>query len=382
MTRLRSVRGRRRAACAGRLKGARPLPCRSAPGLIIPPQQAKSKGPERILCYASHTSSAAYGPSGLAARQRAWPAHESCGRIPQGQGDLRSSPRRRKLWETSTLEWVESLESQIDLLLPEESGPEASRRRHCGRAAIHGRNCRGCKHDGCDFEKAWPLLAAGRISDPAGEGKSFIAIGERLLKFTASVESNTRNLNNGGATAIDLGPLTRCRATPGKRTESHPDGVAHDYSRAGRKAHAAATTRRRASATMTLPARQKLFERTQAPKELPVEGWDHLVARRHPWRKQLFVAGRNLTVRQLTGTVRANGWSDEEAAEALDLPAAAVREAMALRRRESGTAGSRSGVRAPVPGTPGGTEVTLALYLDDCTIPNPSADFSSRPGTR
>ena len=34
-----------------------------------------------------------------------------------------------------------------------------------------------------------------------------------------------------------------------------------------------------------------------------------------------------MTVRQLVGTVRVNGWNEEDAAEALDLPAGAIREA-------------------------------------------------------
>ena len=49
--------------------------------------------------------------------------------------------------------------------------------------------------------------------------------------------------------------------------------------------------------------------------------------RQHPWRRQLFLAGRNMTVRQLVGTVKVNGWSEDEAAKNLDLPVEAVREA-------------------------------------------------------
>ncbi len=64
-----------------------------------------------------------------------------------------------------------------------------------------------------------------------------------------------------------------------------------------------------------------------APRELPVEPWKHLVARRHPWRKQLFVKGRNMTVRQLVGTVKVENWNDRQAAEALDLPEEAIAEA-------------------------------------------------------
>src|SRR3974390_2580274 len=45
------------------------------------------------------------------------------------------------------------------------------------------------------------------------------------------------------------------------------------------------------------------YRAEEAPRELPVEPWKHLVARRHPWRRQLFIKGRNMTVRQLIGTV-------------------------------------------------------------------------------
>ena len=65
-----------------------------------------------------------------------------------------------------------------------------------------------------------------------------------------------------------------------------------------------------------------------APRELPAAGFQHLVSRRHPWKRQLFIRGRNMTVRQLVGTVRANGWDEGEAADAMELPAAAIREAV------------------------------------------------------
>jgi uncharacterized protein (DUF433 family) len=65
------------------------------------------------------------------------------------------------------------------------------------------------------------------------------------------------------------------------------------------------------------------------PVEMPAPPWKHLVARQHPWRKQLYVKGRNLTVRQLVGTVKANRLSPAEAARDLDLPIAAIEEALA-----------------------------------------------------
>jgi uncharacterized protein (DUF433 family) len=63
-------------------------------------------------------------------------------------------------------------------------------------------------------------------------------------------------------------------------------------------------------------------------RESPVPPWEHLVARRHPWRRQLYVKGRNMTVRQLVGTVKANGWDQEQAARNLDLPVEAIHEAL------------------------------------------------------
>src|SRR3954470_21714588 len=64
-------------------------------------------------------------------------------------------------------------------------------------------------------------------------------------------------------------------------------------------------------------------------RETPAGAWQYLVARPHPWRKQLSVKGRNLSVGQLLGTVRANGLTIEQAAEAFDLPPNAIREAIA-----------------------------------------------------
>jgi uncharacterized protein (DUF433 family) len=72
---------------------------------------------------------------------------------------------------------------------------------------------------------------------------------------------------------------------------------------------------------------QVLEERLTAGE--PVARWNYLVARPHPWRRQLCIKGRNLTVGQLVSTVRANRLSPEQAGEDLDLPLEAVREALA-----------------------------------------------------
>lgn len=54
----------------------------------------------------------------------------------------------------------------------------------------------------------------------------------------------------------------------------------------------------------------------------------HLVARRHPWRKQLSIKGPNMTVGQLVATMRANQLCPEQASLDLELPLEAIREAL------------------------------------------------------
>jgi len=61
--------------------------------------------------------------------------------------------------------------------------------------------------------------------------------------------------------------------------------------------------------------------------------WIYLVERPHPWRRQLSIKGRNLTVGQLISTLRANSLSLEQLAGAVDLPLEAVSEALAYYER-------------------------------------------------
>jgi uncharacterized protein (DUF433 family) len=63
--------------------------------------------------------------------------------------------------------------------------------------------------------------------------------------------------------------------------------------------------------------------------ELPVAPWRHLVSRPRSWRKQLFVRGRNLTVRHVMGALRSEARTPEETAADLDIPVEAVHEAIA-----------------------------------------------------
>jgi uncharacterized protein (DUF433 family) len=56
--------------------------------------------------------------------------------------------------------------------------------------------------------------------------------------------------------------------------------------------------------------------------------WRYLIARPHRWRRQLSLKGRNLTVGQLVSTIHANRLSAEQASANLELPLAAVYEAL------------------------------------------------------
>jgi uncharacterized protein (DUF433 family) len=66
-----------------------------------------------------------------------------------------------------------------------------------------------------------------------------------------------------------------------------------------------------------------------ALQPLIFRNYQYLAARPHPWKKQLFLKGRNMTVGQLISTMQANQLSIEEAAEDLDLPVEQIQEALA-----------------------------------------------------
>ena len=71
---------------------------------------------------------------------------------------------------------------------------------------------------------------------------------------------------------------------------------------------------------------QHLEGEMSSGKELP--RWQYLIARPHRWRRQLSIKGRNMTVGQLVSTVRANRYRPEQASEELELPLAAIYEAL------------------------------------------------------
>jgi uncharacterized protein (DUF433 family) len=66
-----------------------------------------------------------------------------------------------------------------------------------------------------------------------------------------------------------------------------------------------------------------------ALQPLVFQNYQYLTARPHPWKKQLFLKGRNMTVGQLMATIQANHLTDEEAAEDLNLPLEQIKEAKA-----------------------------------------------------
>ncbi len=57
--------------------------------------------------------------------------------------------------------------------------------------------------------------------------------------------------------------------------------------------------------------------------------YQYLVARPHPWRRQLSLKGRNMTVGQLISTMQANHLTPDEAVDDLELPLEQVRDALA-----------------------------------------------------
>jgi hypothetical protein len=56
------------------------------------------------------------------------------------------------------------------------------------------------------------------------------------------------------------------------------------------------------------------------------EGWNYLVARPHPWRRQLYVKGRKLRAYTVWQDMQANQFTPQEAADNWELPLAVVDE--------------------------------------------------------
>jgi uncharacterized protein (DUF433 family) len=62
--------------------------------------------------------------------------------------------------------------------------------------------------------------------------------------------------------------------------------------------------------------------------ELKGPTYKYLIRRPHPWRKQMWVKGRNMTVGNLVYTMRTNNLTSQEAAEDLNLPLDAIDESL------------------------------------------------------
>jgi uncharacterized protein (DUF433 family) len=75
--------------------------------------------------------------------------------------------------------------------------------------------------------------------------------------------------------------------------------------------------------------RVQRLEEQIAPLAAQTARWQYLVARPHPWRRQLALKGRNMTVGQLVSTIRANQLSPDQASQDLELPLEAIHEAIA-----------------------------------------------------
>jgi uncharacterized protein (DUF433 family) len=56
--------------------------------------------------------------------------------------------------------------------------------------------------------------------------------------------------------------------------------------------------------------------------------WTWLVKREHPWRRQLWIKGRNMTAGSVASNAATNGWSPERTADEFNLPVEAVLEAI------------------------------------------------------
>ncbi|NES98944.1 MAG: hypothetical protein F6K32_28035, partial [Desertifilum sp. SIO1I2] len=60
----------------------------------------------------------------------------------------------------------------------------------------------------------------------------------------------------------------------------------------------------------------------------PDENWQYLVARPHPWRRQLYIKGRKLLASTVWQDMIINEMTPEQAAENWDLPLSAISEAI------------------------------------------------------
>ncbi len=170
-----------------------------------------------------------------------------------------------------------------------------------------------------ELERGWSVLAAGRVENPLKEGQVILHVADLYVGLAAAVEEGPLGFESSNLVSARQ-KLERER----DRYQREWPMISPDQIDAARKRYDAAAV----DPTFDDAARALGHVPEKAPRELSIPGWSHLVLRRHPWKRQLFIRGRNMTVRQLVGTVRVNGRSEEEAAKDLDCSPDAIREAL------------------------------------------------------
>jgi uncharacterized protein (DUF433 family) len=73
---------------------------------------------------------------------------------------------------------------------------------------------------------------------------------------------------------------------------------------------------------------EEIIQTEKGSAETPAPPWNYLVIRQHPWRRQLYIKGRNMTARQLVGGIKANHLDEATAAADYRLPIEVIREAL------------------------------------------------------
>lgn len=76
------------------------------------------------------------------------------------------------------------------------------------------------------------------------------------------------------------------------------------------------------------PSLQDPSPQDSSPQNNPTDTWQYLVARPHPWRKQLYIKGKKLLASTVRNDMIANKMSPEQAADNWDIPIAAIEEVM------------------------------------------------------
>jgi len=67
-------------------------------------------------------------------------------------------------------------------------------------------------------------------------------------------------------------------------------------------------------------------------EEAMANRWMWLVEREHPWRRQLWIKGRNVTAGSIARTMEIEGWTPEQTADQYDLELDTVLEAVRYAR--------------------------------------------------